>query len=156
NLYRLLDLILVWTLLALWTIFFTGWRKLRVAALLAVLFGGCWALFRVDFDGDLRATLHVRQYVRRLFGAAHDDLVAAQRQRQAGADRRLIDLPLRAGDFPGYRGADRTGVVTGPLLRRDWSARPPREIWNQLTYGGFASFAVVNGFLFTMEQRRDQ
>ncbi len=155
NLFRMLVLIAAGTLLALWALFFTGLSKLITSGVLAVLIGGGWATFRVEYDGDLRQSLHVRGWLLSMLGIAHEDDVAAHRKSQANIAKQPIDLTPRPDDFPGYRGADRTGVVHGPRLDRRWEDRPPKVVWKQPIYGGYSSFAVVNGFLFTMEQRRD-
>ena len=51
-----------------------------------------------------------------------------------------------------YRGADRTGVYTGPKLRFDWDKNPPKQIWKTTIGGGHASVTVGGGRLFTLEQ----
>ena len=155
-LFRTIVVIMALTLLGLWAIFFTGWNKRRTIPAIALLIGVGWILFRVEFDGDLRPSLHGRSWWLSRLGLAHEDDVDAHRQQTTGLPRRAIDLTPQSGDFPGYRGIDRTGVVDGPALSRDWNANPPRELWKQPTYGGYSAFAAVNGFLFTMEQRRDQ
>lgn len=155
NFGRTVMLMLGGTLIGLWALFFTGWKKLPVVTVIALLLGAAWALFRVEYDGDLHPTPHLRDWVLRLFGNAHDDEVEAHRKSQSGQFvKRPIDLTPQPTDFPAYRGAERTGIVHGPKLNRDWSSKPPRVIWKQPTYAGYSAFAVVNGFLFTMEQRR--
>jgi outer membrane protein assembly factor BamB len=157
NLFRTVLVIFSATLLCLWAIFFSGWRKLPVAVGLIVLAGCSYAMFQVENDGNLNPSIHGRYWVLHLFGAAPADDVAAHRKRQAESlAKRSIDLTAQPGDVPAFRGQDRTGVINGPTLSRDWAAHPPRELWKEPTYGGYSSFVVVNGFLFTMEQRRDE
>jgi len=141
-------------LLGIWAVFLSGWRRLPAAFIVLAIAGGAWAAFRVEFDGDLNPSIHARDWVLRQFGASHDDLVESHRKQQSAAGR-PIDLTPHLSDWPGYRGLDRTGTTTGPVISRDWSTRPPRIVWKHPTYGGYASFAVVNGFLFTLEQRRN-
>jgi outer membrane protein assembly factor BamB len=156
HLFRTLVIIGAATLIGLWALFFSGWRKLHVVTAIAVIVGGSWALFRIEYDGNLRPHIHFRDWVLRLFGASHSDKVRAHREHQARTlTKRPVDPTPLPTDFPGFRGADRTGIVDGPPLNRDWSARPPREIWKQPIYGGYSAFAVVNEFLYTMEQRND-
>lgn len=69
-----------------------------------------------------------------------------------------LSLELQEGDSPGFRGADRTGVVEeGPELSRDWNTHPPKLLWkhriSQQGKAGYSGFAVVGGYLFTLEQR---
>ena len=144
-------------LLALWAIFLSGWRKLPVLIVILAITGSSWALFRIEYDGNLRPRIHVRDWVLRLFGASHSDDLAKQDEIQARTfAKRIVDPTPLPTDFAGFRGADRSGVVNGPLLNREWNARPPRQIWKWLVGGGYSAFAVVNEFLYTMEQRDDQ
>src|SRR5262249_35753456 len=43
-------------------------------------------------------------------------------------------------------------VITGLALARDWSARPPRALWQQAAGGGYAGVAVVGPSAVTIEQ----
>ena len=46
--------------------------------------------------------------------------------------------------------------MLGVHLTRDWSGRPPEEIWRQPVGAGWSSFAVVGRFAVTQEQRGDE
>ena len=151
-LFRQLLLIAGGTFLGLWALFFAGWSKTYVSVALLVLIGGGWFTLEAEHSGDLGSTLKVRRWVLHLFNASHEDKIAEQRRERSD---RTIDLTPQPEDSPGYRGWDRTGVVDGPALLPDFNERKPLVVWKQLTYGGFSSFAIVNSFLFTMEQRLD-
>lgn len=59
-------------------------------------------------------------------------------------------------EWPGFRGADRSGRVRGTALARiatDWSVKAPREVWKISVGPAWSSFAVAGRFLFTQEQR---
>jgi outer membrane protein assembly factor BamB len=62
-------------------------------------------------------------------------------------------LALQPGDWPGFRGPNRDGVVRGLRVGTDWEAAPPRLVWKQLVGPGWSSLAVVGDRLFTQEQR---
>ena len=58
-------------------------------------------------------------------------------------------------DYPGFRGHDRSGVVPGVRLARDWTLAPPVKLWQHPVGKGWSSFAVVGDYCVTQEQRRD-
>jgi outer membrane protein assembly factor BamB len=65
-------------------------------------------------------------------------------------------LALRPGDWPGFRGPDRDGVVHGLSIALDWNAAPPKVLWKQRVGPAWSSMAIVDGRVFTQEQRADR
>lgn len=60
---------------------------------------------------------------------------------------------LQAGDWPGFRGAARDGRNLTDRVSSDWKRTPPKLIWERPVGPGWSSFAVVDGRVFTQEQR---
>src|SRR5258708_965591 len=60
---------------------------------------------------------------------------------------------VAVADYPGFLGADRSGIVDGVQLERDWSGHPPQMVWRQPVGLGWSSFAVKGSRAVTQEQR---
>ena len=59
----------------------------------------------------------------------------------------------RFANWPGFRGADRAGVIRGLQIDTDWSSAPPTELWRRSVGPGWSSFAIRDDILYTQEQR---
>ena len=73
----------------------------------------------------------------------------------ASADRPAGTVPLPEGEFPQFLGPDRSGMLTGIPLRRDWDRSPPKTLWRQPIGLGWSAFAVSGQHAITQEQRRE-
>jgi outer membrane protein assembly factor BamB len=58
--------------------------------------------------------------------------------------------PSPTGDWPQWRGPRRDGVAHDPDLLTGWPHRGPKELWRVKGGGGFSSFAVGGGRVFTL------
>src|SRR5262249_394469 len=45
------------------------------------------------------------------------------------------------------------GIVSNVRLARDWSVKPPRELWRQPVGTGWSSFSIAGNYAITQEQR---
>ena len=67
-----------------------------------------------------------------------------------------VSTPPPAQDYPQFLGPHRNGIVGGPRLARDWSARRPRLLWRQRIGAGWSGFAVSGTWAVTQEQHGDE
>jgi outer membrane protein assembly factor BamB len=140
---------------------FVGWAVITrrfapgirlVSMALAILIAcGAWALVRTggitnDLDSD---------FAWRWAETPEDKLLA-----EAGEER-MAPAPAPADvetepEWPGFRGADRDGIVSGVRIENDWAASPPEELWRRPVGPGWSSFSVHGSVFYTQEQRGEE
>jgi outer membrane protein assembly factor BamB len=62
----------------------------------------------------------------------------------------LLCLPAAAGDWPAWRGPDRTGISEETGWRTDWKNAPPDVLWQVDVGEGFSTVSVVGDRVYTM------
>ena len=121
----------------------------RVTMVMTILLAsGLWIFLRTD---GMDAELH-HEFAWRWAETAEDHLLAK-------ADNKL--LPLLAdsiamadeAEWPGFRGANRDGIIHGVRIKTDWFDSPPVEMWRRQVGPGCSSFAIHGNLFYTQEQR---
>jgi outer membrane protein assembly factor BamB len=74
-------------------------------------------------------------------------------------DDKLITAPIdsaemtKEAEWPGFRGAERDGIIHNIRINTDWTKSPPVKMWGRTVGPACSSFAIHGVLLFTQEQR---
>lgn len=69
----------------------------------------------------------------------------------------VASAPSKAGDWPMFRGADRSDISTETGLLKQWPASGPKKVWMSDKGGlGYSGFSVVGGTLYTAGSHDDK
>jgi len=127
---------------------FLSWPVRRWGLVVVLLL--VWSFFpllRFDgVDGSMKA-----DFAWRWSPTAEQQFLAESRGTPAAPDAEV--LTLQPGDWPGFRGPERDGRLSGVRITTDWKQSSPRQLWRHRIGPGWSSFAVVGTHLFTQEQR---
>ncbi len=116
-----------------------------VLVLLPVLF---FAVFRVDgFSGEMVPRFRFRW-------APAKDATLSSLDKQSSAD--AVALTSSEFDYSGFLGSDRSNRLPDAKINLDWKKSPPKLLWRREIGAGWGSFAIVNGYAVTLEQRGPQ
>jgi outer membrane protein assembly factor BamB len=84
------------------------------------------------------------------------DQLEANRALQSKAAK-TNSAPQYLGSYwSGFRGADRKGIYDEQPIRTNWPIKGLPLLWREPLGGGYSSFAVAEGRIYTMEQRRQK
>jgi outer membrane protein assembly factor BamB len=147
--------------LTAWTAWLVAARRaaprVRLVGLLVVvlLTWQAFTLVRMEgLTGDGESVLRWR------WSSTAEEVYLAERARGGGTldavgptDLEQTGTSLQAGDWPGFRGPNRDGVVRQERIATDWSSAPPPLLWRRRIGPGWSSVAVVGGRVLTQEQR---
>ncbi len=143
-------------LMAFWALFLSGVRWWQRFALLIVgalvgaglVYGGTQVL---EFNGSISGS-GIPRLKWKWTPTVEAKLADLKVESKPG-----IDLTVTKGtDYPQFLGRDRDGVAHGIRLARDWTAKPPKELWRKNIGLGWSAFAVVGDYAVTQEQREDK
>ncbi|MEZ6094996.1 MAG: hypothetical protein R3C03_12325 [Pirellulaceae bacterium] len=139
-----LALFATWLGWILWSVFFGCrgfFRRLGLAA--SVLAAGI--LFFVVFEFEFTGDVEIKNFRLRRWG--NRDLTAVTSETNAEVQT------VGRFDFPGFLGPNRDGIINGVSLASDWQTTPPKRLWKLEVGEGWSGVCIVNGWLYTMEQR---
>src|SRR6185503_10104043 len=124
-------------------------RTSSVLLLAAVGFGFSVLLRNDGMNGEYQLTLHWR------WAPTVEERMLAARTTSSAAPKPNMpsNLALANAEWPGFRGADRSGSGHGPMIATNWSEHRPKQLWKVPVGPGWSSFAVAGNLLFTQEQR---
>ncbi len=149
---------------SIWWSFFSGWSvAMRLGAwgmltVAAVIFLG---VFRLEgSDGDMIPKLAFRwkpsaqqkaaEYLQR-------QTIPAPVSAETTSESAATTVPaLTDDDWPDFRGPFRDGIIRGAGFRKNWTEKPPQELWRHPVGLGWSSFAILGDLAITQEQREDE
>ncbi|MCL5270679.1 MAG: PQQ-like beta-propeller repeat protein, partial [bacterium] len=69
----------------------------------------------------------------------------------------LAAVPVRAADWPRFRGPQGNGISPENGINKDWRNRPPKQLWQvSLTDRGYSGLCVADGKLFVIDHAGSQ
>ncbi len=140
--------------LVVWGVVSRRWgmtaRRVALVALIAFASGSMMLVRTGGLTGAGASELHWR------WAPTPEEKLLAGSKAPAAPATMVKNATPPAAAWPGFRGAERDGVVRGVRIETNWSASPPAEIWRRPVGPGWSSFAVDGEFFFTQEQRGEE
>jgi outer membrane protein assembly factor BamB len=134
-------------------------RRRAVIVVSILLACGAWTLLRTGgITGKANSDLHWRwsQTPEERLLAQKSDEPTTPNRNASSATSPTNEAAKTGADWPGFRGANRDGIVRGVQIKTDWSKSPPVEMWRRPVGPGWSSFAVHGDLFYTQEQRGDE
>jgi outer membrane protein assembly factor BamB len=135
-------------LLTLWWLLFSRarwWARLLVPMILA---GTVYGTVRFEgFSGEMVPSFSWKWEPPRVVEAVTTEPIAADVMK-------ITSHQVTETDWPGFRGADRSGVVKGIKFAESWLT--PKELWRIPMGKGWSAFAAVGTLLWTQEQHGEE
>jgi outer membrane protein assembly factor BamB len=131
----------------LWVVFVSRWPArarwpVFVCTIVAILF--CRFGLRISgVTGDLLPIVEWRWKQPRV--------VSVEKRSEA----RTVETANLTNNYPQFLGPSRDGIVSGPLLARDWKQTPPQELWRHEVGAAWSGFSIEGNRAMTQEQRGD-
>jgi outer membrane protein assembly factor BamB len=131
--------------------FSTTARRVLIAAAI-VLACGAFTLMRTGgITGDADSDIHWR------WSKTPEERLLLMQANEEPVTTPASGAPVPLGDssssWPGFRGANRDGIIHGVRIDTDWAQKPPVEMWRRPVGPAWSSFAVQDNFVYTQEQR---
>jgi len=146
--------------LFLWWMFGSGvsWKKKFIGVgLLACLAGAARASLRIDDNmGDMLPVVRFRwsptpEEKAQEYWKSNPPITTDIAQAVPEPSLTITDA-----DWPQFRGPNRDGIIRNQTLRTNWDSNPPQQLWKHPIGAAWSSFAVVQNFAFTQEQRLEE
>ena len=123
----------------------TSQRRVSMVVAILLAYGAFTVIRTGGFTGNFDHDFHWR------WTKTPEDRLVAQ------GDELTDNLPAPTAkigaEWPGFRGAERDGIVRGVKIETDWSKSPPVEMWRRPIGPAWSSFAVSGNAIYTQEQR---
>jgi len=124
-------------------------RIRHITMIIVILLGsGYWLLLRSNgMDGETRHYFALR------WSKTSEERLLDSKQGKLAPNPVDIAALNKEAEWPGFRGPNRDGIISGLKIKTDWIKTPPVEIWRRKVGPGCSSFAVNGSLLYTQEQR---
>ena len=156
-------------LLGIWWLLLSGLRwstRLIGTAVAVVLVGSLLAMFRFEgFEGDMiprwtwrlesSGDERLQEFLTNLSSASNGNGADTANETDVASPPSNQPLNVNDGDWPNFRGTNWDSTTNQTKLSRDWPSSPPELVWKHPSGVGWSSFAVVDGLVFTQEQRKE-